>query len=717
MRSGENSIKSGHAKEGGRLGPQNSERLESPRAFGDRDGPPPCVPSREILIPARSVAELPPLWVCIRTLRLHGCEMQIRVMVPDAADWADGAKKILASISGVAVEQCTPKKNEWSETLVGILGSKCDEVLVLSPHTVAVRDPSDLFDAAEFRKTGIVVWPRFSAAVDRSELCRRLEIEHRSVSEIEDSQFLVSRVGHEATLRKALELAQEGWVTDLLWGNVADTVKFALYCLKREFAGIRTRPRPLLSHGSKDTTAIAAMCYFDTQEEQVFQNRKWSPFRLNNSPEIAGSLFDPFARKCLGELRAIWTNSVFPERFCFAEQWLGEWLLDGRTGFLDGAGRVVILSGQLVEGLEGFGVEFWTSDGDALHLLDGKMELLVELSPIAGGIVSGMWKKSRTACRMVRGSQLMTDDAVVAFYRAESSRAGFIEKSNCGSDTLVHVLDHSGDLAEAVAALNACCGLAEDGFRVLFHTPLFNWFYRIDHPGVGIAHNTFPAFEHIDYPAGGPRIVSHRSDGGQAVRWTCEISAADEKSKRLGVGSKPRPPATVDRVPKSRRLDFTEYVVIVPFSQDRTREWPAAHWNRLIFLLRAEGFDVVAVGMEDYAERFTNELGQSHAFWASGEAAEWMLDVLLSASAMIAPDCGLAHLAVAHQVRTVCLVSEFPAGYFFPESAWEIVSGESDCIHCWRKPEKGFAPVCNISCSALSAITPEAVFRQFKATK
>ena len=378
---------------------------------------------------------------------------------------------------------------------------------------------------------------------------------------------------------------------------------------------------------------------------------------------------------------------------------------------------MVILRGQLVEGLEAFGVEFWTCEGDALHLLDGKMEPLAELSPTSAGIVSGIWKKTRRTCQMVRGGQLVSDDSVVEFYRAESSRAGLIEKSNRDSDALIHVLEPSGDLAEAVAALNACCGLAEEGYRVLFHTPLFNWFYRIDHPGVGITHNGFPSFEHIDQPADGPRIVSHRTDGGQAVRWTCELSAADEKSKRLGVGSKPQTPATVDRVPKSRRLDFTDYVVIVPFSEDRTREWPAANWNRLIFLLRAEGLDVVAVGMEDYAERFTNELGQSHAFWASGEAAEWMLDVLLSASAVIAPDCSLAHLAVVHQVRTLCLVSEFPAGYFFPESGWEIVSGESDCIHCWRKPEKGFAPVCNTSCSALSAITPEAVFRQFKAAK
>lgn len=673
--------------------------------------------SREILIPVESLADAPALWVCIHTLRLHECKLPIQVMVCETAEWAASLKSLLELLGDDAVLLTTSKeaKNAWSAVLTTVLASSSDEVLVLSPHTMAMRDPIDLFDGAEFQKTGVMVWGRNYASVDRSKLCESLGIEHRPVTEIDDSQFLISRVKHEETLRKALELAQQDTVIEQLWGNFPDTLKYALYCLKREFTGVRSRPRPLVSQQAKGATSIAAMCYFDLEEEQVFQNRRWCRFKLHNSPEIAGSLFEPFARKCLGDLRSRWKVS---DALGIKREWVGEWLLDRDTkkGVLHAARRVVLRDGNFVEGLEEFGVEFWSAESSSgeLQLMNGKLELLAEITETHEGVMTGKWCRTKRECRLVKVDALSSDESMNRFLELDFNRARFVG-ADFEQDSITHIFDHSPELSEAVAILYGCCGLAASGRKVLFHTPCYNWLYRIGHPGVSIVHNSFPSFKAISEPAEGPELVVYHADGGVAFRLAREIGIAEEKCKRVMPGTRPEKPSRVDNVPKAKRLDFKDYVLIFPFAEDSGREWPAAHWNRLSFLLRRAGFDVVAVGQQkEQVERFSKELGSAHVFWASGEGAEWMLDVMLLASAVIATDCGHAHLAVAHGIRTICLVSEFPEDCFFPESGWEIVSGDSDCIHCWRKPEKGFAPICNVSCSALSAISPEKVFRQFE---
>jgi ADP-heptose:LPS heptosyltransferase len=154
-------------------------------------------------------------------------------------------------------------------------------------------------------------------------------------------------------------------------------------------------------------------------------------------------------------------------------------------------------------------------------------------------------------------------------------------------------------------------------------------------------------------------------------------------------------------------------VVIVPFCDDPRIEWPTGHWQRLIWLLRARGYDVVAIGERDHAQEFSTKFQRNYAFWASGPSTDWTLDVLLGAEAVIAPHCGLAYVAALHGVRTLCLCAEYPEEYFFRELGMEIVQSDAPCTGCWRDEQNGYLESCRLACTALGAIIPERVVDHF----
>ncbi len=671
-------------------------------------------PNRGIVIPFTRLSDLPGIWVCVNVLALHGCTLPVRIAVAAGGRWHSLLRELFAGLERVSLLEVKgedARRHSWLLAICAVLAGDFDEVLMMAAHTIPLRDPAELFEHPSFVENGVVLWPRFASPLDRSAVFEKFGLPPRMVSEIDDSQLLVSASRHRAVLEQAIELSGDAVLQELLWGNMADHLKFALYRGGTPFSGIRMRPQPLFMEGTDHHVILAGMCHFDVDDEQTFQNRKRYPWSFTGDRGIGGGMFEPqcleFLRKLRGRLTPLFNTGASAD---FADSLAGEFFIEWQQKYrkandaaeladeggvnLDAWTRVKLCADGVVETGSDLGVCFWRGGSGGIVLLDADWEIMALLSSSRDGVGTaflGEWVSTKRKFRM------LAKDAVLPEVRPLLDRR--IQHLLCGADTM----------EDAVMTLFAACALVNEGSDVVLHTKQAEWLHRVSHPGLAIA---YPLGNH-EYTVEPRRanyatpllVFSHRNLDAYRKNGA---SLQESKCRAVRGDLAPARPARVDTAIHIPRLDFVRYVVIVPFSDEAEREWPIAHWLRLAELMRAEGFDVVAIGHLNFAERASSAFGQSHVFWASGDSTEWMVDVMLGAEAVISTNNGLAHVAALHGVRTVCIVAEFTAEYF-AGLPMEIVGSPSPCAGCFRDADKGYLPSCRAACSALLGISPEQV--------
>gem|GEM_PF-3890983 len=714
--------------------------LERDPAGGDGEG---IYADREIILPLAERSQIPGLWICLRLLRQHGSRLKVKVVVDLATPWLKAVEHLLAGEKGVVLVTVScprqlPAGENWLLSVQALLESEARYSLILDPQTVPLKAPEYLFEQAAFIEHGLLFWPRFAPSAMRVRLHRNLRLRLRAAPEVDGACWMIEGPRHRDLLHQALALAGGEEMGALLWGNYADTLQLACVMAQRGFAGVEERPLPLFVMDKEVGLYLAGLCHFDLEGEQIFQNRIREPWRLSINRSIGGGLFEPQCWQFLQQLKEHWLPSLFRKADAFPQEFTGQWLMDWTQRHLPTAEEEFeqcgILRDRSADPHYGIDLDQWTflwlrEDGVVdthwemqvdfwaydihtghLRLLGADGELLATLRPLAGGVWAGEWVESGRACRIARQTALLETRSLAALAGSEvSGRSGISARKP------MHLVSKETSLADAVSMVLCACAWAEAGFEVVLHTHAAPWFHRIDHPGLAI---TYPYALHED------TVEPRRGDyaipafcllhPNQSVFLLNRIGPADAKSRGSMEGLQPAMPRYVDIAIRQKRLDFLRYVVIVPYSDRAGRDWPVAHWHRLIELLRRQGVDVVAVGDSDeQAEKFTKEFARSHAFWAAGDSPEWMIDVLAGAEALIAPDGGLAQLAALHGFRTLCLVSEYSQSYFYSGLNIQAIGGSAPCKECWHSPERGYQPLCRFFCPALGMISPEEVLQAF----
>ena len=614
-----------------------------------------------------------------------------------------------------------PVKLGWVLKSVAIARCPFEEVIFIDADNFPVRDPSFLFQAPEYRKTGAVFWPDINVFTHPS-MWRIFRVPPRDEPEFESGQIVVDkRINWEAvSLAEKINFRADVFFR-LMWGD-KDTFRFAWHKLGRNFAMPEFPAQALQAPGM----GADMLCQHDFDGNRLFQHRnlyKWKLF--GDNPWIPGFFFEYECRSFLKELRSAWngrcTNGTAlpkPVPPSSTRQALCDkvWLIE-----LPGPARDQLLekkllsdfarktpwfevkfdrNGTVCKGVHGAIGTFWdleSTSGRRPRLRiwggDGRDGLRIEMEKASGG-----WQGRCIAGECKVNTRMMTVGDVYPHLRINHDGSFHSRASRDIAHRFrdeVHI-GHSGlGIGDHIVAAWACTGLARAGVRVVFHTQHQAWLARIHEPNFIISRQTRA---HIDYD------LSY--DYANELRYG--ISKAQWYAARLHPLLKPARPL-VDRTQKMARVPFERYVLIAPFASRAERQWPEIHWIRLAHMLREAGYEAVAIGARSDAERLERVFNQTQVYWTSDCTPEWVIDALLGSTVYIGVDSGMTHLANLLHVNAVAIHSNLEPEFLWPGGSVRSVSPEARCVFCRGQIDRGWYPSCEQSCSALASVRPETV--------
>jgi len=148
-------------------------------------------------------------WVLVRTLRRLGCQLPIEVWCYQREldrNWSD-----LVERYDVVVRTCreeadlnNPGRAGWRLKPTAVLSSALQEVLYLDADNFPLRDPSGLFETAEYQSRRTIFWPDQNKAQRGSDQWTAFGVSYRDEYEIESGQLLLDK----AATWRALKLCE-----------------------------------------------------------------------------------------------------------------------------------------------------------------------------------------------------------------------------------------------------------------------------------------------------------------------------------------------------------------------------------------------------------------------------------------------------------------------------------------------------------------------------
>ena len=258
---------------------------------------------RGIVICASGVNELTSAWVCIRMLRRLGCALPVQIWHwgPDEVDAK--IKSLLRSFDVECVDALAVRRKHPTTIARGpllkpyaLLHCPFEEVLLLDPETVPVRNPEYLFESRQFSASGAIAWPKLSAHEIPTPAWHRCGLEPKAGPVADTSALLLNK----ARCHKALALClwygehPSAYRESARGGD--DAFHLAFHKLGLSFAlGVRSR-------GEADRASdFAGRLLFQFRRQQ-----RWSLFF--SEERVHGFRFEKECGEFLNDLRARWKN-------------------------------------------------------------------------------------------------------------------------------------------------------------------------------------------------------------------------------------------------------------------------------------------------------------------------------------------------------------------------------------------------------------------------
>jgi hypothetical protein len=257
----------------------------------------------------------------------------------------------------------------------------------------------------------------------------------------------------------------------------------------------------------------------------------------------------------------------------------------------------------------------------------------------------------------------------------------------------------AGGIGDAVCALYVACGLANAGFKVLFHAKHREWL-KVEHPGVQILPDEKCFDINDDYD--GQLAAAYRGDITSRLEWYMR-----NLSRQFDIGD--AKPARPEKFSKPPRPIAEPYIVLSPISAGRPRIYPMPHWRRIAKSLLPSHRVVVMAG-EDGRQAVDDGFFGVPVEKRIGLPIDNALRYYANAKCVVANDSGPAHIAGLYQVPCVSVVSQAKPDFLFDCSP--TVTGlvaQASCTGCYWQRSGGWDRVCEMGCSALYTIKPEEV--------
>ena len=224
-------------------------------------------------------------WVCVRMLRHLGCDLPVELWQLWGSELGRGPRDLLETYNVRCVDAAEVRRRHpvrqlggWELKPYAIAYSCFDEVLYLDADNVPVRDPSFLFDAGPYRRSGSVFWPDVERLSPDDPIWEICGVHYREEPEFEAGQILVDKRRCWDALQLTLHLnAHSDFYYRYVHGD-KETFHMAWRMLGRDYAMV---PRPL-------HPLPFAMCQHDFEGRRLFQHRnraKWLAGRENRRVE------------------------------------------------------------------------------------------------------------------------------------------------------------------------------------------------------------------------------------------------------------------------------------------------------------------------------------------------------------------------------------------------------------------------------------------------
>ena len=255
---------------------------------------------RGIVICGGGEKYFPSVYVLVRLLRHLGCALPIEVWHLGVAEISAEMRALLAEhgvvcVDGLAVRRRHPVRRlgGWELKCFALLHCAFAEVLLLDADNCPVRDPSFLFAAPEYKKTGAVFWPDYKGFARGQAVWEASGISYRDEPEFESGQILVNKARCWRALHIAMHLNEHSdWWYRLIHGD-KDTFHLAWRKIGQPYAMPDAAPLALES----------TILQHDFAGERLFQHRNFAKWKLEQNPHITGFRLE---RECLGFLADLW---------------------------------------------------------------------------------------------------------------------------------------------------------------------------------------------------------------------------------------------------------------------------------------------------------------------------------------------------------------------------------------------------------------------------
>jgi hypothetical protein len=248
-------------------------------------------------------------WICIGMLRRLGCTLPVEVWHLGPEELGAPMRSLLAGLGAETVDAHAVAKRHpvcrlggWELKPYAVLHSRFRQVLLLDADNVPVKDPTGLFDDADFRATGAMFWPDLLRLSRSNPIWTIARLEARDCESFESGQVLFDK----PRSWRALSLAH--WMnqhSDDLYGVIhgdKDTFLIAWLMLGERYHLIPHQPKQL----------EATICQRGPDGSVLFQHRNGAKWVLQGiNPTIEGFRREPECFDLLAELETVWDGYVF----------------------------------------------------------------------------------------------------------------------------------------------------------------------------------------------------------------------------------------------------------------------------------------------------------------------------------------------------------------------------------------------------------------------
>ncbi len=706
-------------------------------------------------------------WILIKMLRKLGCNLSVQLWYLGPEELDARLKRILVGLEVECVDAgplgIKGSHRGWSLKAAAMARSSFEEVLYLDADNCAVQEPSFLFDIPQYKKAGTLFWPDTSVDSESNPLLKAFQLPFVDEPKVETGQMLINKNLCWKSLASVEGLNTYSDIFYQLTYGGKDLFRFAWRKCGQAYPMPESPPQMLTVPDARGEATDAALCQHDFEGNRLFQHRmlcKWD--LLGENPWVTGFFFESQCRKFLEELKSRWNGRIGPTPR--ASQGLrahkkslvgSTWLLEVPIPLLEKPlwdklhETDAILDDHLPHFVKA------PSDVGKLHINGPKTAIarkhlkaarqprpefvLRELTFASDGTIAtgsgvevGYFWDLQMASKKPKLSLFSDNGKVLDFRRTNgNSWAGrytqFLEGKNVRLRTLPDVYPHagsrsrstrtahkslvqavgakmrlkcsSGDISDHIIATYVGAGLSRSGVQVTFHTSFASWLSRISEPGLTIINSEPPKDCHD---------LNDHLDG-------CLRYGKAKASWQAGTIHPSLKPVTPKMNLKgaTQRFPFNRYIILSPYSvaKNRDRYWPDAHWTRLANLIRNEGYEIIAIGLQEQAPSLLRVFSQTQVYWAVGHPPDWIMDALLGASAYIGIDNETTQLAALLQVKSIVIHSQTPASFLWPKSAVHSLTPNMGCTFCRWQPERGYFASCESACSALAAISPDTVVK------